>query len=108
MSYTTLLIDTCTIRRYTEGARDGYGKPARTWTDHLTDQACRLARPKGREVMVGVEVVIADYILFTQDIDVTEEDRIVSGGVTYEILLVKIPQNGTDDHHKELFLRTIR
>ena len=108
MSYTSLLIDSCTVSRYTEGTRDSYGKPARTWADHLTAQACRLTTPTGREVQVGVEVVIADYLLFMQDVDVTEEERIISGGVTYEILLVKIRQDGVDDHHRELFLRTIK
>ena len=108
MSYTTLLINSCTVRRYTTGAADSWGALEETWGNHLTDQDCRIAIPKGREIMVGAEVVVADYVLFTQDIDVTEQDRIVLDGVTYEILLVKPLQDSTTDHHLELYLRVVR
>lgn len=112
MSYTSLLIDTCTVRRYTEGPVDGYGIPTETWADHLTGQACRLEslvdREPGKEVRVGAEIVIADYTLFVQDIDVTERDRVVIDGLTYEVLFVESRSNGTTTHHKELQLRILR
>ena len=107
MSYTSLLINSCTIERYTEGASTAYGK-ARTWSDHLTSQACRVTTPTGREITVHGEVVIADYKLFTQDIDVTEQDRVIVDSITYEILLVKRRSDGAVGHHKELFIQVVR
>jgi len=107
MSFDSLLIDTCTIRRYTEGAADAYGKPAQTWYDHITDEPCRLAAIANREVVVGAEVVIADYDLFIGDVDVTEQDRIVVEEVTYAILSVMLRKSFTS-HHKELLMRIVR
>lgn len=108
MSFESLLINTCTIRRYTEGAVDTYGNPAKTWADHLVDEPCRLVSAKGREVESEAEVVVADYTLFVGDEDITEQDRVVIGSVTYEILLVERMQNDTSGHHKQLLLRTVR
>ena len=108
MSYTSLLIDTCTIQRYTEGAKDNYGNPILTWADHLVDEPCRLTTAKGRELKVGAEIVIADYKLFVESIDVTEQDRIVISGNTYEILLVEDYTDGSASHHKQVWLRISR
>lgn len=38
MSYTSLLINTCTTQRFVEGAQDAYGNPTKAWVDHLTDE----------------------------------------------------------------------
>ena len=108
MSFESLLISTCTIQRYTEGAADGYGKPERTWADHLADQACRLVPGSGREITIGAEVVIAEYKLFLGNIDVTEQDRVVIDGNTYQVLLVVPRQDGAGNHHKELIMRLVR
>ncbi len=108
MSYTTLLVDTCTTQRFTEGAADSYGVPARTWADNLTDQDCRLVAMPGTELKVGAEIVVADYKLFVQDIDIIEQDRVVSSGLTYEVLLVQDYSNGLGTHHKQCWLRISR
>ena len=108
MSYTNLLINTCDVTRYTIGVADDYGNPAKTWAVHLDDEACRIQDAKGREVMVGAEVVVADYKLFLGDVDVTEQDRIVLDSITHEILMVTDKQDGVDSHHKEIYLRTVR
>ena len=108
MAYADLLINTCTIKRYTEGAIDSYGNPAQTWADHLTDQPCRWSTPKNTEIKVGAEVVIVEKQLFLNDIDVDEQDRVVLGSDTYEILAVVDRQDGTADHHKEAFLRRVQ
>jgi hypothetical protein len=63
---------------------------------------------KGREILIGAEVVIADYTLFIDDIDITEQDRVIIGSVTYEVLLVGTRQDSTSGHHKECFMRTVR
>ena len=116
MSYTSLLINSCTVSRFTEGAVDSYGNPTLTWADvaDLTDIDCRIITVSGVEVKVGAELVIADYQLFLGDVTVTEQDRVkvywgtVDAWVEYEILLVKDRQDGADSHHKELLLRTVR
>lgn len=108
MSYTDLLIHSCTVRRDVPGATTAYGYKTETFGDHLTSQACRLEAAKGREVKIGADIVIADYVLFMQDIDVTEQDKILLDSVTYEILLVELMDNGFGGHHKELLLRTNR
>ena len=108
MSYATLLIDVCNVSRYTEGLPDAYGNPALTWADHLTDEPCRLTTPTGREVMVGAQLVVADYLVFLGDVDVTEQDRITIDLVSYEVLLVADRQDGFRPHHKEAFVRTVR
>ena len=108
MSYSSLLIDTCTSQRFTEGAADSYGNPALTWADNLVDIACRLVSAKGRELKIGAEIVVADYKLFVQSVDITEQDRIVIGSDTYEILLVEDYSNGSSSHHKQIWLRISR
>lgn len=108
MTFLSLLIDVCTTRRFVAGAPDAYGTPAKAWADHLVDEPCRLVSANGREVQVGAEVVIADYGLFLGDVDVTEQDRVVIGTVTYEMLMVERRQDAIGSHHKECFLRTVR
>ena len=108
MSYTSLLINTCTVRRYTDGAIDDYGRPVKTWADHLTNISCRWSTPTNREVKLGAEVVLADMELFLNDVDVTEHDRVVIGTRTYEVLSVMPRQDGISGHHKECFLRTVK
>lgn len=109
MTFAELLIDTCTVRRYRTGDADDYGKPAQEWYDLATDQPCRLMATTGREVLVGAEVVIADYKLFIEDTSsITEQDRIIVDGSTYEILSVMNRKDGIGVHHRELLMRTVR
>ena len=108
MSFTDLLIHTCTVRRNTPGVVSNYGTKDASWADHLTTQACRLVADKGREIRIGLEVFVADYKLFIADVDVTEQDRILLDSVTYEILAVELMDNGFGGHHKELALLTVR
>ena len=108
MSFTSLLINTCTVERFTEGAADAYGNPAQTWATHLAAQACRVSTPRNREVQVGAEVVLADLQLFLPDVDITEQDRVVLGGLTYEVLSATDRQDGVGDHHVECMLRAVK
>ena len=107
MSYTDLLIDSCTTQRFTEGAADDYGIPVKTWADYLTED-CRLQATTATEVMVGAEVVVANYKLFLGDVDITEQDHVIISSITYEVLFVKDLQDGVGDHHKECLMRTAR
>jgi len=98
---------------------DAYGQPVKEWgiADGLGDAPCRLMTTRGREILVGAEVVIADYKLFLKDVTITEQDRVnvcvkdPAGAwvyTLYEILLVNNVQDGVDSHHKECYLRTVR
>ncbi len=112
MAYLDLLIQSCTIQEDLGGATDNYGNVAEDWQT-LSTQDCRIQPVMGRqgagvEIRRGAEVVIAEYVLYLNDVDVTEQDRILLETVVYEILLVKRPQNGVGVHHRELFLRTVR
>lgn len=108
MSFDDLLINTCTVKRFNDTGTDVYGNPTGTWDDHLTSQDCRLMASSGREVVIGAKVVIADYKLFIADVDITEQDRVVIGSTTYEVLLVADRQDSTESHHKECYLRVVR
>jgi hypothetical protein len=108
LSYDDLLINTCTIQRYTEGAIDNSGRPARAWADHLADEPCRWSKPKNNEIRIGAEVLVYDLDLFVGDIDVTNQDRVVLDSETYEILGVKDRQDISAAHHKELAIRVVR
>ena len=108
MSYTSLLIHTCTTQRFTEAAGDAYGNPVLTWADNQSDIACRLTTASGREIKVGAELVIADYKLFVGDVDIIEQDRIVIDSLTYEVLLVEEYSDETVGHHKQIWLRISR
>jgi len=110
MTFTSLLINTCTVKRYNpDGGADAYGNPTGSWDDHLTDEPCRWSTPKNREVKVGAEVALADLQLFLgQDTDITEQDRVTLDGATYEVLSAADRQNGTANHHVECFLRSVR
>jgi len=108
MSYDSLLIHTCTVQRYTEGVADGYGNPVLAWADHLTNEPCRLTSSSGREIKVGAELVIADYKLFIGDEDITEQDRVVISGITYEVLLIQEYADDSTSHHKQCWMRVSR
>ena len=107
MSFESLLIETCPVRRFVAGIADDYGKPAKNWADHIIDEPCRLTPIANREVSTGAEVVLANYDLFIGDVDVTEQDRVIVSDITYEILSVML-RKSMDVHHKELLMRTVR
>ncbi len=110
MTFASLLINTCAVLEDTGIAPDDYGSITPNWTAvaGLDNIPCRLTPGTGREVMIGAEVVIADYKLFLENVTVTEQNRIRMDGIDYEILLVSDRQDGVGSHHKECWLRVIR
>lgn len=110
MTYTDLLINTCTILEDTGDIPDAYGNITPSWTAvvGLSNILCRLTAGSGREVTVGAKVVVADYKLFLGDIIVTERNRVQVDGIEYEILLVADRQDSVNSHHKECWLRGVR
>ena len=108
MSFADLLISTCTVQRFVSGGTDEWGNPTGTWTDHLTNQPCRINAGAGKEVLIGAEVVVADYKMFIKNVDITEQDRVISDGVTYEVLLVSVREDSTTQHHKACWMKAVR
>ena len=123
MSYSSLLIHTCDIKRFTEGIPDAYGNPILAWATLATDTLCRLTSSSGRELKIGAELVIADYKLFLENVDITEQDVVSIDSKDYEVLLVQsysdsastgypyiYPFMYTDyaTHHKQCWLRRSR
>ena len=118
MSYNGLLPQTCTIRRYTEGAQDEYGHPAQTWADLATGVKCRRMNSKGYETKADDKtVVVADYIFFFKDgQDITERDRITTLALagtavdtyTYEVLKVDPILGRKKEHHREVQVQVVR
>jgi SPP1 family predicted phage head-tail adaptor len=107
VSFTSLLIHRCNIKRYTVTGTDAYGQPVKDWADIYTNEPCRLASPSGKEIKKDLEVVISDFKLFIRaEVDVTERDRVEVNGSTYEILLVQ-ERAAMAVHHKELSLQRV-
>lgn len=90
------LTDVCSISRPTDTA-DAFGGQARTWSTVAASVPCRIAPETRRPVEEGREgrfAVIGDYVVtLPAGQDVTERDRIVIGGVTYEVLGVRYRTN---------------
>ena len=108
MSFNLLLVNTCTVSRYATGGIDAYGHAVKTWGNHLLGQPCRLQATGAREVVIGKEVVLADYRLYLPPVSVTERDRVTIDATEYEILAVRRVQNGAGEHHLECDLRAAR
>lgn len=117
MSYTSLLVNLASVYRYPAGGTiDGYGMPAKVYAvvPALEEIACRIQSAKGREVLVGAELVVADYKLFLGNVILSEQDRVrVFWGTEeawyeYEILMVEDKVDGLGSHHKECYLRIVR
>jgi hypothetical protein len=108
MTYSTLLVQTCQISRYVEGAADAYGNPAKTWVVRFASVPCRQVYGKGREILVGAEVIIIYDELFLEDVDVDTWDRVVISGKTYDIVNVVVRQDAViGPHHKHCFLQRV-
>lgn len=107
MSFADLLIDTCTIQRYTSTA-DVYGQHVKTWANLHADEPCRHVSGKGREVKVGADVHLVYDQMFIDDIDVTVQDRVIIDSETYEIIDVIFRQDATGGHHKQCYLEIVR
>jgi hypothetical protein len=108
MSFDSLLIHTCTIKRFNEGAKDDYGIPVKTWTNLLVDEPCRHTSGNGREIKVGQEVLIVYDELFLNDVDVTVQDRVEIDGELWEILDVRLRSDFLGGHHKECSIQVVR
>lgn len=80
-----MLTDTCVIRRVTNTPDDAGGL-SESWADAAT-VACRIGQPSSREyAAAGRTAEESDAVIrLPAGTDVRGADRIVTGGVTYEV-----------------------
>src|SRR5690349_3930113 len=90
-----LLAATCTIQRAV-GARTDQGGTRQTWSNLATSVPCRLDVLRGLTINASNEKeidgalgVVMDYTLYMKhDQDITEKDRVILGGHTFEVQAV--------------------
>jgi len=101
------LIQSCTIQTATTTTDSTTGAVIDSWADEFTDVDCLVDETGGNELQFGKEVVIADAKIFLKKTQsITEQRRIVQGGNTWSVLLVKNPSG--QNHHKEAFLQRVK
>jgi len=83
------LPDTCTIRRKTL-VSDGMGGYTETWSDLATGVKCRIATSRYRPEEAAIAEKFTGRTLWMLTLpagtDVTNEDRVVLSGTTYEVV----------------------
>jgi len=117
MSYNSLLIHRCTVRRYTETGTDSHGQPVVTWDDLATGVRCRLNWHDQTERFSIPVASVRRYKLFVPRAqDVRHEDRIYnitySNGTVFEpgpfnVAEVKDFSDRHNRHHLELSLERV-
>jgi head-tail adaptor len=103
----SILPGTVVIQR-ASAAADGHGGMVPTWSNYATC-VCRLD-VRDREITTmtegainGALNVVARYTMyFKHDQDITEKDRVVFGGITYEVTAVMGEQSWTIAKRAEL------
>jgi len=104
MSFNSLLCDTATIQRRGAVTQGELGEAKRKWTDLHTLVPCRVETLSSNEqAMKSREGLnVTDRIFSTTDyVGVTERDRVITGGYTYEIISVLQPKGFGAVHHVE-------
>jgi hypothetical protein len=91
-----LMPDTCTIQQVAY-ANDAIGQPARSFSNRATGVSCRLD-PVDSVTLTGNETVssIKNYLItegmfvltLPHDQTIDEQDRVIHGGITYEVVHV--------------------
>ena len=108
MSFLGLLNSTCTIQLLTE-TQSATGKILQSWANSVTGVKCRLDTARGEEVMTATgKVRKATHTLFISHacgVLSEKNNRIVCGGITFDILLVA--DAGGHSHHYELLLEKV-
>ena len=87
-----LLADSCTIQR-AAASRTAQGGTRQTWSDLATGVPCRLDVLRGLQITASNEKeidgalgVVLDYTLYLRhDQDITEKDRVILDGHTFQI-----------------------
>lgn len=105
MSFTNLLIHTCTIRSKTLN-RTGYEK-TEAWTDAATNVPCRHDSSNGVKIADGGMRVNTDddLFFFLPGVTIARGNQIVHDGVTFEVVKVNKLFDKSALHHLEVIAR---
>lgn len=97
---------TVTIQRVTHGSRNDYGVPAETWSTLATVKGWLQPnnRTESDEASSGGAVNMT-ATLFLMPTDITEADRVVVNGSTYDVMQV-LNAAGKDQHYELQVRRT--
>lgn len=81
----SLMVDTCTRRRYSDGAADAYGNQTRTASD--VTLACRKRPAAGNEDTTDRDVQTHEAEFhFAWNADVAGGDELIHNGVTWQVI----------------------
>lgn len=88
---------------------DGYGQPTVDWTDTTTTEVRGYMQPVSqREITDGRAAQIGDWLLLTNELEITGADRITWGGDTFEVIGPPARWDSPrGPHHAELLLRRV-
>lgn len=102
MSFEALLDKTMTIRREGSVSANAFGGRSGTWADAYTLVPCRLQQTDAEEITnvdEGSRSLVADKQLwFGYGVDLRAGDRVVVGGITYEVNTVDTDVAGAGHH----------
>lgn len=97
-----LLIHSATVRTYSAATVDTHGHNVETWADTYTSVPCRVVPSGGRELKVGIEIVISTHVIFFKPGQaITARDEVVVSSKTYQVLLVEDANDESELHHRE-------
>lgn len=102
-----LLPQTCVIQRYTKTGVALNNDPVYSWATLATPK-CRLYRQSGKEFDQPHQAVVTTPKVMMMVTDVTEKDRLVIGGETYEVLVVNTIYGMSSAHHLELEVMLVK
>lgn len=103
----SLLIDTCDIVRKTETSRTSSNNPVYTESTIATGVKCRIANTSGIESKYPFRAIPYNYRLFIKYQGLSERDKIVSSGSTYELTSVYNVKDNVGYHHTEAWLEKV-
>ncbi|MEN6533751.1 MAG: hypothetical protein ABFD60_07015 [Bryobacteraceae bacterium] len=105
-----LLKNLCDVKTLSVGAADEDGHPVESWAT-TSGVRCRVySYGFGRETLEWKEALIGDYLFdFAPDQAITEQDKIVFEGDTFDVIMVRQCRgyNGAM-HHKVALARLVR
>lgn len=100
---------TLSIERKSLGAADDYNEHAESWAVVAADVPCRIQGMRGRENTENKQAVLVTHLaVMLAGTDLTEKDRVLSDGVSYEVLYANKAPGGVTGSHVEAELRELR